>query len=83
MNMTLKPSFLGSFVLALLVSGCATIPSAPGRHTQATSAVLDLFQKHPVVGLGEPHRGRVFHAFFLELVSHPRFAETVDDVVIE
>ena len=87
-----------SLVLVVLgfgcvVSGCATGQSkavatsaaahGSGKYEQAVSSVLDVFQKHPVVGLGEQHRGRQFHDFFLELVAHPRFAEQVDDVVIE
>ncbi|RUO93081.1 hypothetical protein D7Y11_11375 [Corallococcus sp. AB018] len=53
------------------------------KEAPLASAVLDLLEEYPVVGLGEEHRGRQFHDFFLELVAHPRFAEQVDDVVIE
>ncbi len=89
----MKNFFLGVLVLGGVLSGCATeqrkaVVASSRAHgstpyAQAASSVLELFQRYPVVGLGEQHRSRQFHEFFLELVSHPRFAEVIDDVVIE
>lgn len=48
------------------------------------AAILDAFQTHPIVALGEgPHGNEQGHAFRLALIRHPRFAATVNDIVVE
>ena len=49
----------------------------------AIEAVLDLFEKYPVVALGMSHRQQDEADFSLELIRNPRFAERVNDVVVE
>lgn len=48
------------------------------------AAVLDVFRTHAVVALGEgPHGNEQGHAFRLALLRDPRFADTVNDIVVE
>lgn len=50
----------------------------------AVEAILDLLSLHQIVALGEgPHNNQQGHAFRLSLIRQPRFAEIVDDVVVE
>jgi hypothetical protein len=47
-------------------------------------AVLDAFRSHPIVALGEgSHGNEQAHAFRVALVLDPRFAATVNDIVVE
>jgi hypothetical protein len=48
-----------------------------------TGAVLDAFTKHPIVALAEAHGMQEFHDVLQLLVADPRFADTVDAVVVE
>jgi hypothetical protein len=46
--------------------------------------ILNAFQIHPLVALGEGgHGNEQFHRFRLALIRHPRFAATVNDIVVE
>ena len=73
-------------VVALAMSGA---PSAvtqgppPAVPLDPVSAILDAFQSHNVVALGEPHMIEQGHALRVALVRDPRFARTVNDIVWE
>jgi hypothetical protein len=69
---------------------CATSSSAqslagqPTNAIEPTTAILDAFQSHPVVALGEgTHGNEQGHTFRLALIRDPRFASTVNDIVVE
>jgi hypothetical protein len=79
---------LHCLVIALLL----WTPSLAQRSDSATPAVpadpiasiIDAFRTHPVVGLGEGNHGNEQgHAFRLALIRDPRFAATVNDIVVE
>src|SRR6476660_213961 len=56
----------------------------PAVPVEAISAILDAFQSHPIVALGEgPHGNEQGHACRLALIRDPRFATTVNDIVVE
>ena len=67
-------------LLALLV--VASPARAQGERT-VFDQVLDLYQTHDVVLLGEQHDRRLNFEFRMALLRHPRFASTVQDIVIE
>jgi outer membrane protein OmpA-like peptidoglycan-associated protein len=46
-------------------------------------AILDAFRLHEVVALGDAHGNEQAQAFLKSLVRDPRFAATVNDIVIE
>jgi erythromycin esterase-like protein len=79
-------------ILALI----AWVPATPSGRTSvqpsavlatpldAVSAVLDAFAEHRVVALGEgPHGNEQGHAFRMKLIQDPRFAERVNDILVE
>ena len=46
-------------------------------------AILEAFTTYEIVAIGEPHGNEQAAAFRVDLVRDPRFADVVDDVVIE
>src|SRR4051812_20115877 len=78
--------------LILFAAAAATVatiaPATPAlaapTPTDATaSAVLDGFATHNIVALGQVHDLRQEDDFILDLLHHPRFAGTVDSIVVE
>lgn len=48
------------------------------------AAILEAFDDHAIVALGEGNHGNIEgHEFRLRLIRDPRFAERVDDIVVE
>jgi hypothetical protein len=54
-----------------------------GSATSATTALLEAFRHHRIVGLGLAHGLRQEDDFVVRLLRHPRFAATVDSIVVE
>jgi hypothetical protein len=62
----------------LLLLAAMAVPLDP------IQAVIDAFRTHDVVALGEGSHGNLqAHAFRLALIRDPRFAATVQDIVVE
>ncbi len=84
----MRPS---SFVALGTVSGAAlgacghAAPSTSQRSADLDPVgdTLAAFERSPIVGFGEYHRSSTCHAFLRELVRDPRFAATVNDIVVE
>src|SRR4051794_32468788 len=79
-------------VLAVLAVAGATIAAvasatpaiaAPTSADATASALLDAFATHQIVALGQVHDLRQEDDFILDLLHHPRFAATVDSIVVE
>jgi hypothetical protein len=68
-----------SFGVAVLAQ---SIPK-PAVPLEPISAILDAFKTHEIVALADAHGNDQNHAFRLALIRHPRFALTVNDIVIE
>lgn len=79
---------LASFLCAgLLIAGRPTqvrtsAAADPAPHP-AVEAILHAFARYPLVAIAELHRNQQVHDFIVSLVNDPRFAATVDDVVVE
>ena len=58
-------------------------PRPPAMPVEPIAAILDAFEQHRVVAIGDPHGNEQAHAFRLALIRDPRFAATVDDIVVE
>jgi len=59
-------------------------PRQPAVRLEPISAILDAFRRHSVVALGEGvHGSERALAFRLALIRDPRFAEVVNDIVVE
>src|SRR5712691_10783641 len=61
----------------------ATPGPRPAVPLDAIAAILDAFKTHAVVAVGEPHGNEQAAAFRVALVRDPRFADVVDDIVVE
>jgi hypothetical protein len=77
---------------ALIVACSPSWPGAANRQPEAPPAqpvpavagILDAFAQHAVVALGEgPHGNEPGHRFRISLIRDPRFAATVNDIVVE
>jgi hypothetical protein len=65
----------------LLAAQAVVRPAVP---TDPISAILDAFQTHAVVALGEgDHGNEQIRAFFLALINDRRFPSTVNDILVE
>ena len=57
---------------------------SPAVPVEPIGAILEKFQSHPVVALGEGSHGDIKSLNFrLTLIRDPRFAQTVNDIVVE
>jgi hypothetical protein len=76
--------FALSLILALTRPTLAQ-PSTPGAVPLApVAAIVDAFRSHAVVALAEgTHNNEQAHAFRLSLIRDPRFAATVNNIVVE
>ncbi|MGH9373482.1 MAG: hypothetical protein ACRD15_18330 [Vicinamibacterales bacterium] len=76
-----------SLALALSVAVAASIRAQevrPAVPIDPVTGILDAFGSHPVVALGEgAHGNEQGAAFRLALIRDPRFAATVNDIVVE
>jgi hypothetical protein len=59
------------------VGRLAPVPREP------IDAIIDAFQSHAIVAIGEPHGDEQFHALRLALLRDRRFLSTVNDIVVE
>ena len=64
---------------ALLVA----LQSGPVEPLNAVEAVIRAFEEVPLVALGERHETKEMWEFYSQLVAHPGFPSTVDDIVLE
>ena len=68
----------------LLVITLATVAAqTPATPIDPIAAILDAFRTHDVVALTDPHGNVQMEAFLLALIRDPRFADAVNDIVIE
>jgi hypothetical protein len=67
-----------------VASGIQTTQVTPAVPLEPIGAILDAFTTHQVVALGEGNHGNEQgHALRLSLIRDPRFAATVNDIVVE
>ncbi len=55
----------------------------PPKPQDATSAMIKLFDTHDIVMFGEVHGSEQEYDWLCKLVSNPKFADRVDDIVVE
>lgn len=73
----------GALAALLMQTGAAAESSKPARPLDAVGAILDAFVTHQLVALGEDHGNEQTQALRLSLIRDPRFADSVDDIVVE
>lgn len=70
--------------LALCVGATVTLTSCGTNNlNRSFDSILDLYERYDVVHLGERHWNMTDYNFRISFVNYPRFAEIVDDIVIE
>ena len=80
---------LGAATLAAPVRALAqkpgpTAPEKPIKPLEPVRAILDALKSHDIVALDEGRHGNEqAHKLRLELIRHPTFARTVNDIVVE
>jgi hypothetical protein len=66
------------------VEAAQTAGPIPALPSDPITGILDAFRSHRMVALGEgTHGNEQGHAFRLALIRDPRFAQTVNDIVVE
>jgi hypothetical protein len=80
--MKLTLSLLG-LVALLTVTASASNGQSPPKVEKATPAILQAFQSHDIVMIGEPHGNKQEYEWLRSLVETPEFADRVDDIVME
>jgi hypothetical protein len=70
----------GVFVGALAIASAQTQPPVP---VDAITAIVAAFQTHSIVTIADDHGDQQVLAFTLSLIRDPRFAASVDDLVVE
>ena len=68
-------------LVALLLLATQQVP--PAKPIEPIGAILDAFKSHEVVALGEVHGDLNSLKMRLALIRDPRFAEIVNDIVVE
>jgi hypothetical protein len=80
----MKPQLCLVLLMALgLPAAQSSRPPNPAVPLDPIKAILDAFQSHSIVALGEPHGNEQAAAFRLALIRDARFADIVNDIVVE
>jgi hypothetical protein len=78
-----KSPFPTIVVLMSILALAAPASYAQGGLQAVFDEILDLYKTHDVVLFGEMHDAKLNYEFRLALLKYPRFADTVQDFVIE
>src|SRR5262245_15432114 len=78
----MKVASLVFLATAGVLSQATPVPN-PATPLDPIAAILDALKTHDVVALGEPHGNEQAAMFRLALIRSQRFAEVVDDIVVE
>ena len=84
------PSMLGPAIATIAVLVHTAVPvrsqtaaAQPLLPVDPVTGIVDAFRDHDIVALPDAHGNAESHAFRLALIRDPRFAASVDDIVIE
>jgi hypothetical protein len=79
----MKPALCLVVLTALGLPAAQSIGPKPAVPIDPIKAILDAFQSHSIVALGEPHGNEQAAAFRVALIRDARFADVVNDIVVE
>ena len=82
---TLIRAACGSVLSILVVARLAAQNETPNPAApiEPIAAIIDAFRAHTIVALGDAHGNEQARMFLRSLVRDPRFAVTVNDIVVE
>src|SRR5262245_23290246 len=69
--------------LLLAITICGHDKPPDPKPTKAVEVIINVFDRFPIVALGEIHWSLNQHEFIAALIKHPAFAEKVNDIVVE
>jgi hypothetical protein len=67
----------------LLGVGAAPQPIADAMPEEPIAAIVNAFETHQLVALGDPHGNEQVQKFLTSLIRDPRFSAAVNDIVVE
>jgi len=70
-------------VAAVGATGFGAQAESPAKPIEPIGAIIEAFRAHSLVAIGDPHGNEQIHKFRLVLIRDPRFASTVNDIVVE
>jgi hypothetical protein len=76
-------------IIILVISGIVSANvwgqsnSDEPKPTKAVEELIKVFDRFPLVALGEAHWSQTEHEFVYSLIKHPDFANKVNDIVVE
>jgi len=80
----MKPQFCVALLLAFgFPAAQSSAPPKSAVPRDPIEGILDAFNSHSIVALGEPHGNEQAAAFRVALIRHARSAEIVNDIVVE
>jgi hypothetical protein len=82
-NLLSLVALLGLAVPRLISQEAKSSTLPPPTVTSGIDGILEAFQTHPVVGLGDIHGMAQEEDFYAALIRDPRFAKDVGNVVVE
>ena len=77
----MKLVWIASLALALSQATSSPLPAA--TPIPALEGVIGSLRAHQIVALSDPHGSATAQAFIRQLIGDPRFADLVDDIVLE
>ena len=82
---TLIRAACGSVLTIVAVAPLAAQNETPNRAApiEPIAAIIDAFRTHTIVALGDAHGNEQARMFLRSLVRDPRFAVTVNDIIVE
>jgi hypothetical protein len=73
--------FLSLAIVSAMLAGQPVAP--PPAPTSALDGVIGALRTNQLVAISDPHGSATMQAFIRQLIADPRFAELVDDLVLE
>src|SRR5262245_52004169 len=76
-----------TIILIVIGYGYPTVTGRPviykPRPEKAVEGIIELFDRFPIIALGEMLWNRTQHDFIVSLIEHPSFPNKVNDIVVE
>jgi hypothetical protein len=71
------------FCVAVFITGQSSAWAQPPSVVEPIGAIVETYKTHSLVAISDAHGNVQNHEFRLALIRDPRFAETVNDIVLE
>ena len=79
----MTPAYACRLVVGVLIAGLIAAPAQQPEPEDAIRSILAAFDRFPVVALGMSHRQQDEADFSIALIQDPKFAASINDIVVE